>query len=139
MQDTTLSFSGLYPEDVDVYIVKEIIHVREFVMTDGGENPKIGNLCQSLLDSDRVDVISNEHEVPRIYKTMAVINCCPGSSCPCLKHIKSYLRSSMSEGQLRDRAILNIESTIVESIPFERIIVEFCDKKFRLQWIKQVF
>ena len=75
---------------------------------------------------------TNESDVEiaaRIYQSMAVSNCSSEQSFSCSKRIKTYLRSSMREPRLNDLAILCIEPDTVESISFDGVIEDFCDRE----------
>ena len=50
---------------------------------------------------------------------MAITNSSYETSFSCLKIIKNYLRSTMSEKRLNDLAVLSIESDTLEAISFD--------------------
>ena len=58
---------------------------------------------------------------------MAVRNCSSERSFSCLKGIKTYLRSSMSESRLNDIAVLSIQSDTTNSISFDDVIKIFIE------------
>lgn len=66
-----------------------------------------------------------------MFATMAVSNCSTERSFSCLKRIKNYLRSKMTEDRLNSLALLCIESEILLSLDFENLITDFATKKVR--------
>lgn len=88
-------------------------------------------MCNWIRDQNLLDIFPNIDIILRIYKSMAVSNCSSERSFSCLKRIKTYLRSTMSDSRLSDLAVLSIESDIANSISFDDIIKIFVNNKFR--------
>ena len=53
----------------------------------------------------------------------------------CLKLLKNYLRSTMSQGRLNDLAVMAVESDIVKKISIETIVNKFAQNNRRLQLV----
>ena len=58
----------------------------------------------------------------RLFQTMGITNASSEKSFSCLKRIKNYLRSTMSEKRLNDLAMLSIESDTLEAISVDTVI-----------------
>ena len=84
-----------------------------------------------LRRDDLYTIFPNVDIVYRIFGTMAVTNCSAERSFSCLKRIKNYLRSTITEDRLNNLALLCIESDILLSLDFEDIITDFTNQKTR--------
>ena len=87
-----------------------------------------------ILSTITYGIFPNVDIALRILKTMAITNASSERSFSCLKRIKNYLRSSMSEKRLNNLTILSIESNKLEAISFDSVIKNFVEKKCRRQY-----
>ena len=120
-----------HPEDISKDVIEELLHSRGFAHIEEDKSLDTTNLCKWIRDNDLAEVFPNVEIAARIYQSMAVSNCSSERSFSCLKRIKTYPRSSMEEPRLNDLAILGIEPEMVESISFDDVIEDFCDRKAR--------
>ena len=77
-----------------------------------------------LLSSECQHSVSNVH-------FSAVTNCTAERSFSCLKRVKSYLCSSMTEDRLNNLAILSIESETLSTLNTDDLITDFAMKNVR--------
>lgn len=122
-----------YPLDISTDVVEEILLFKEYASVADRAQLNINNMCAWIRGNNLVEIFPNLDIALRIYKTMGVSNCSAERSFSCLKRVKSFLRSSMTERRLNDLAILTIESDLLEKVSSETVIKEFCDKKLRRQ------
>lgn len=72
--------------------------------------------------------------VPEIVKLIRIVLCMPVSTCTaerpfsCLRRLKTYLRSTMSQERLNHAAILCCHKNVVETLSFPSLINEFIKK-----------
>lgn len=126
-----LYLCSTYPEDIENSIIEECLHLREQLLLEQNKNITLNNMCVWLRKNDLVELYPNVDISLRIFKSMAATNCTAERSFSCLKRIKNYLRSKMSEDRLNALAILSIESDIIESISYDDIIQSFAETKSR--------
>lgn len=82
-------------------------------------------------DCNVVEIFPNVDNAARIFKSIAVSNCSSERSFSCLKRVKTFLRSTMTEDRLNDLAVLTIESEWAKSVSFEETVSAFCDRRLR--------
>lgn len=58
-------------------------------------------------------------------------NCSSERSFSKLKHIKNYLSASMSQDLLNSRAIMSLESDLLDDIDYSTVVDEFAEVKSR--------
>lgn len=123
-----IAFCEHYSDDVEEDFIEECIHLREHLKCT---NTSVKNLCHWISSNNYIDVYPNVYVALRMFKSTAVTNCSAERSFSCLRRIKNYLRSNMTEGRLNDLSILTIESDILERVPFDTIITNFAKSKVR--------
>lgn len=84
-----------------------------------------------MISRDMVSSYPNLYTLYKIYYTLPVSSATEERSFSRLKLLKTYLRSTMSEESPSDLAILNIESTIEQTINFDQVIATFSKMKKR--------
>lgn len=131
IRSEALKLCEVYSQDISDDLVEEILHLKEYLALEDKKHVNINNMCNWIRDRNLLDIFPNIDIVLRIYKSMAVSNCSSERSFSCLKRIKTYLRSSMSESRLNDLAVLSIESDTANSISFDDVIKIFVENKFR--------
>ena len=60
-------------------------------------------------------------------------NCRAERSFSCLRRIKNYLRSKLSQENLNSFAVLTIECGIAKSLDYDEIMNQFADQKSRMK------
>ena len=91
---------------------------------------------QSVLDFLKTDVEAKRLVplVPEIVKLIRIVLCMLVSTCTaersfsCLRRLKTYLRSTMSQERLNHAAILCCHKDVVETLYFPSMINEFIKK-----------
>lgn len=105
--------------------VNECLHFFGF-LKELEECPKtILKLCKVLHDNELQDLYPYVDIALRLFLTIPASNCSAERSFSVLKRIKNYTRSTMTEGRLRDMAILTIESELTKRLDFDDIIDSF--------------
>lgn len=84
-----------------------------------------------MISRDMVSSYPNLYTLYKIYYTLPVSSATEERSFSRLKLLKTYLRSTMTEESPSDLAILNIESTIAQTINFDQVIATFSKMKKR--------
>lgn len=91
-------------------------------------------LIQFIYENELKIVYLNVEIVLRIFVSTPVTNCSAERSFLCLKRIKNYQRSTMSQQRLNALAISCIENHITADIKFEDIIKTFAEQKSK-KWV----
>ena len=89
------------------------------------------DLLKLLRANDLYTKYPNVEIAYRIFITLAVTNCSAERSFFCLKRVKNYLRSTMTENRLNSLAILCIESELLQQLDTEDLIDKFANEKVR--------
>ncbi|ESO06698.1 hypothetical protein HELRODRAFT_153267, partial [Helobdella robusta] len=87
------------------------------------------DLCKWIRLNDLQCVYPNVDIALRMYICTPATNCSAERSFSCLKRVKIYLRSTMSEERLNYLAILCIEKTILQDLDIKFVIDEFARRK----------
>ncbi|ESO01814.1 hypothetical protein HELRODRAFT_66203, partial [Helobdella robusta] len=94
------------------------------------------DLCKWIRLNDLQCVYPNVDIALRMYTCAPATNCSAERSFSCLKRVKNYLRSTMSEERLNYFAILFIEKTILQDLDINFVIDEFARRKARRKVLK---
>jgi hypothetical protein len=94
---------------------------------DDVKNP--GALLRRLVDFR--DTFPNVIVALRIYLTLPSSNAGGERSFSCLKRVKNYLRSTLSQDKLDYLALLCIEAKLSRSLSFDSVIHQFATAKAR--------
>ena len=121
IRNEAFKLSEVYSHDISNGLVEEILHLKEYLVIEVKKHVNINNMCSWIIDRNLLDVFPNIDIILRIYKSMAVSNCSSQRSFSCLKQIKTYLRSSMSESRLNDIAVLSIQSDTTNAISYDGV------------------
>lgn len=89
-------------------------------------------MCRILRNDDLVTLFPNVDIALRMYACTPAANCTAERSFSCLKRVKSYLRSKMTNDRLNSLAILAIEAQLVRSVNYTEIIDD-CDAESSAQ------
>ena len=131
------NFQNFYAEDIEETFAVECVHFRSFIESSCVEDQKNElsgnaiNLLTFLRENNLEVVFPNVSIALQIFLCMAVTNCSAERAFSCLKRIKSYLRSTVSEYRLDDLALLCIECELMEALNSDQIIDEFASLKCR--------
>lgn len=126
------NFQKMYKDDVEESFPGECLHFRDFLKSmDNKDDFKCPNFSKFLFENDLDNVFQNVSIAFRIFLTLAVANCSAERSFSYLKPIKRVDRATLSEDNLNDLAILTIESSLLDEIDFDDIILEFARIKSR--------
>jgi len=110
----------------------ELLHLKEhLIIKFGPETLSPLKLIQFIYENELKIVYPNVEIVLRIFVSTPATNCSAERSFSCLKRIKNYQRSTMSQQRLNALAILCIENQITANIEYEDIIKSFAEQKSR--------
>ncbi|XP_022171743.1 uncharacterized protein LOC111034716 [Myzus persicae] len=91
----------------------------------------IKELCLYLIENDLSSLYSEVVTSCIIFLSLPVTVASAERSFSKLKLIKNYLRNSISQDQLTNTSILNIERARTEELDVEKLIIDFANQKSR--------
>jgi len=127
----------IYYDDMDLNeLINECLHLKAHIIQLADDKQKnVPQLLQILYEKNLISIYPNIEIALRIYTSTAVTNCSAERSFSCLKRIKNYLRSTMSQDRLNALAILSIEHELTNQLSYDDIIEDFAKKKSRRKTI----
>lgn len=127
----------IYYDDMDLNeLINECLHLKAHIIQLADNKQKnVPKLLQILHEKNLISIYPNIEIALRIYTSTAVTNCSAERSFSCLKRIKNYLRSTMSQDRLNALAILSIEHELTNQLSYDDIIEDFAKKKSRRKTI----
>jgi hypothetical protein len=124
-----------YPNDLEDDLVQECVHFYSHVSSnktaEKPESTSLFNLSTFLRNQSLCNVYPNLDIALRIALCTPATNCSGERSFSCLKRMKNYQRSSLSQEKLNSLALLYIEAEIMNTINYDDIIDDFANKKSR--------
>lgn len=128
---------NIYKNDVEfIDFINEVLHLKAHVdVISKGEKHNLLRLQTFLYEKDFTNIYPNIEIVLHIFTCTAVTNCSAERSFSCLKRVKNYLRSTMTQQKMNSFAILNIENQITCQLSFDEIIDNFATDKSRRKMI----
>ena len=135
MQDSELrqaatTLRNVYQHDLEPF-GDEFVQMKQLFMSqesqDDVKNP--GALLRRLVDFR--DTFPNVIVALRIYLTLPSSNAGGERSFSCLKRVKNYLRSTLSQDKVDSLALLCIEAKLSRSLSFDSVIHQFATAKAR--------
>jgi hypothetical protein len=100
-----------------IYIINEVLHLKAHIdVSSIGEKHNLLGLQIFLYEKDLTNIYPNIEIVLRIFTSTAVTICSVERSFSCLKRVKNYLRSTLTQQKLNSLAILNIENQITRQL-----------------------
>jgi hypothetical protein len=124
-----------YPNDLEDDLVQECVHFYSHVSSnktaEKPESTSLFNLSTFLRNQSLCNVYPNLDIALRIALCTPATNCSGERSFSCLKRVKNYQRSSLSQEKLNSLALLYIEAEIMNTINYDDIIDDFANKKSR--------
>jgi hypothetical protein len=120
-----------YPNDLEDDLVQECVHFYSHVSsnktTEKPESTSLFNLSTFLRNQSLCNVYPNLdialHSGYKLFWRKELFSC--------LKRVKNYQRSSLSQEKLNSLALLYIEAEIMNTINYDDIIDDFANKKSR--------
>jgi hypothetical protein len=123
--------SAIYPHDVENF-ADELVQMKDFFKNDNTTRNPEGLLKRLITVSD---TFPNVVVALRMYMTLPSSNASGERSFSCLKRIKNYLRSTLSQERLDALALLSIECDLTRSLDFSDVIEMFAHAKSRKRHI----
>ncbi|CAH0403834.1 unnamed protein product [Chilo suppressalis] len=129
------SLEEMYPNDLETELVQECIHFRSHISSQSilvePDSPSLQSLSSFLRKQSLQNVYPNLDIALRMALCTPATNCSGERSFSCLKRVKNYLRSTLSQEKLNALALLCIESELMNKITYDDIIDDFANKKSR--------
>lgn len=125
----------MYPNDLETDLVQECVHFQSYLSSERISIKPISGSLKSLSSFLREQNLGNIYPNLDIVLRMAL--CTPATNCSgersfsCLKRVKNYLRSTLSQEKLNALALLCIESELMNKISYDDIINDFANSKSR--------
>ncbi|XP_046674775.1 zinc finger MYM-type protein 1-like [Homalodisca vitripennis] len=123
----------IYQNDLDSDFIEECIHFQKHCAV-GMDNPSdktLEGISTFLRKNSLHDVYPNLDIAVRISLCIPATNCAGERSFSCLRRVKNYLRTSISENRLNSLSLLCIEANLTKKLSYEDLIKEFSIKKAR--------
>jgi len=127
----------VYHSDLEYNCVDEFLHFgslfSKFASTQQGDNHQSVELrmYMFLVDQKLNNAFPNVSIALRMYLSLMVSNCSGERSFSTLKRVKSQLRSTMGQTRLNSLSLMCIESHLLQSMNFNKIIDHFAHIKSR--------
>ena len=111
----TTQLNEIYYDNMDLNeLINECLHLNAHIIQLADDTQKnVPKLLQILHEKNLISIYPNIKIAFKIYTSTAVTNCSAERSFSCLKRIKNYLRSTMSQDRLNALAILSIEHELI--------------------------
>ncbi|XP_051155178.1 zinc finger MYM-type protein 1-like [Leptopilina boulardi] len=126
-----------YPDDLEENLISECIHFASYISSMKDTERKtlisLSSLLKFLRNRSLQNIYPNLDIALRIAVCIPATNCSGERSFSCLKRVKNYHRSSLSQEKLNSLALLSIESNLIKSIDYDELIDDFANKKSRKQ------
>ena len=119
-------------------MIQEYVHFQSHISSDKTaecavkpESNSLLSLSTFLRNQSLSNVYPNLDIALRIALSTPATNCSGERSFSCLKRVKNYQRSSLSQEKMNSLALLYIEAEIMNTINYDDIINDFAIKKAR--------
>lgn len=125
----------MYPNDLETDLVQELLHFQSYLSSERISIKPISGSLISLSSFLREQNLGNIY--PNLDIALRMALCTPAANCSgersfsCLKRVKNYLRSTLSQEKLNALALLCIESELMGKISYDDIINDFANSKSR--------
>lgn len=135
LTEKALFLEEMYPNDLETDLVQECIHFQCHLSSERILVKPDSGLLESLSSFLRKQNLQNVY--PNLDITVRMALCTPATNCSgersfsCLKRVKNYLRSTLSQEKLNALALLCIESELMNKISYDDIIDDFANRKSR--------
>ena len=103
-------------------------------VTENYNNFTEADMYKAIIENGLKDTFPHTEIALRIYLSLMVSNCSGERSFSKLKLIKNHMRSTMSQQRLVNLSILAIESDILGSLNYDKILSEFASMKVRKKY-----
>ncbi|XP_033218201.1 uncharacterized protein LOC117173669 [Belonocnema kinseyi] len=137
LREKSESLRLIYDSDLESTLGDEFVHFHAYCVIQSMEKSSPLELLQFLRDNDLNAIYPNVEIAYRMFICMTVTNCSAERSFSCLKRIKTYLSSTMTENRLNSLALLCIESEILRSLDFKDVIKNFSEIRARRKGFRQ--
>ncbi|KAG8451982.1 hypothetical protein GDO86_003968 [Hymenochirus boettgeri] len=121
----------VYANDLQDNLSDECLHLSSYLKSTGMVHFTIPHLLQIIVTDSLKVIYPNIHVALRIFLCTMATNCSAERSFSCLRRLKDYLRSSLTEERLNSFALLSTEPQLVMELPYDDIIDEFAKRKVR--------
>lgn len=135
LTEKAISLEKMYPNDLETDLVQECVHFqchlssqRILIKPDSGS---LRSLSLFLRKQNLEHIYPNLDIALRMALCTPVTNCSGERSFSCLKRVKNYLRSTLSQEKLNALSLLCIESELMNKISYDDIINDFANLKSR--------
>nr|XP_023020258.1 uncharacterized protein LOC111508862 [Leptinotarsa decemlineata] len=124
---------SVFENDLEPTIFDELVHLRSHMSTNKIENKnkKPLSLYKWIIGNKLEDIYPNVEILLRMFICTPVTNASAERSFSCLKRIKEYHRSNMTQTKLNSLALLNIENDVTKTLDFTNTIQSFAWSKAR--------
>ncbi|XP_074031441.1 zinc finger MYM-type protein 1-like [Leptinotarsa decemlineata] len=124
---------SVFENDLEPVIFDELVYLRSHMSTNKIENKnkKPLSLYKWIIGNKLEDIYPNVEILLRMFICTPVTNASAERSFSCLKRIKEYHRSNMTQTKLNSLALLNIENDVTKTLDFTNTIQSFAWSKAR--------
>ena len=123
------SLCTIYPSDLDTQFPDEIIQFSKFMANE--KNISALECLQAIRRNKLESVFPNVDIAYRIFLTLPITNCSAERAFSKMAIVKNDLRSSMLNDRLNALCLMTIERTLLKSINFQDVVIDFANVKAR--------
>lgn len=138
LRDQARYLMKMYPNDLEDEFCEECLHFKTFISSANIKKPELKSKSKTLdLETFSTFIRKNglQNVFPNLDIALRMALCTPATNCSgersfsCLKNVKNYHRSTLSQEKLNSLALLCIESPLVQSMTYDDIIDDFASVK----------
>lgn len=131
VEEKAKSLQMIYSSDLDAHFSEECLHFRAHCSVKNEDRNSAVSLLKWLRTEDLQTIYPNVDIALRMCVCTPASNCSGERSFSCLRRVKNYLRTTMTEQRLNDLALLNIEADLLRKLECEDLINDFAALKCR--------
>ncbi|XP_046973656.1 zinc finger MYM-type protein 1-like [Vanessa cardui] len=131
VEDKAKALQMIYSTDLEDNFTEECLHFRSHCSIKNEERKSAVSLLKWLRTEGLQTIYPNVDIALRMCVCTPASNCTGERSFSCLRRVKNYLRTTMTEQRLNDLALLNIEADFLSKLDCEDLINDFAALKCR--------
>lgn len=120
-----------YSCDLEESFAEECLHFRAHLLSMGETSQTPLQMGKMMRDKELHNLYPNVDIALRMFVCTPATNCSAERSFSCLKRVKNYLRSRMTDGRLNSLAIMTIESDLLTLLNYDDVIDAFAIQNSR--------
>ena len=131
VEEKAKALQMVYSTDLEENFLEECLHFRAHCSIKNEDRKSAVRLLEWLRAKGLQTIYPNVDIALRMCVCTPASNCSGERSFSCLRRVKNYLRTTMTEQRLNDLALLNIEADFLRKLDCEDLINDFAALKCR--------